>query len=307
MKVRYRQFHVRVAAARQLSPSFLRITFTGDDLAGFGCGGYDQRLKIILPAAGGTLTDMPSGDDWYDRWRALPNDRRPVLRTYTVRAARPEQAQVDVDFVLHGDVGPASRWAAAARPGDEAMLLGPDRPGTGRPWGCEWSPPDGARRLLLAGDETAVPAVSAVLECLPATAPVTALLEVPSAADALDIAAPGADVRWLPRDGGGHGARTADGGHAAHGARLAHAVREIVAGWVAPSADSGEVVDIDVDNSILWEVPDAEAPSDGLYVWLAGEAAVVQGLRRYLVGELCLPRGAVAFMGYWRRGRPEPN
>jgi NADPH-dependent ferric siderophore reductase len=299
--VRYRPFHVRVVRAHRLSPSFRRLTFTGHDLATFGAGGFDQRIKVILPGPAGSLADMPSGDDWYDRWRDLPDDRRPVLRTFTVRAARPGRSEVDVDFVLHcvddGHAGPASRWAAAARPGDEAILLGPDRPGRGRAWGCEWAPPPHARRLLLAGDETAVPAVSAVLEGLPDGAGATALLEVPTSDDQLPVALPdGAELRWFARRCGDR--------VWPHGEQLTRAVRETVAGWAPPRAASAGPVEDD-DTTILWDVADAEVSSDDLYVWVAGEASVVSALRRHLRGDLGLPRGCAAFMGYWRRGRAE--
>jgi NADPH-dependent ferric siderophore reductase len=300
--VTYRPFQARVARVHRLSPSFLRITFTGDDLATFGAAGDDQRIKVVLPGPAGSLADMPGGGDWYDRWRTLPDVRRPLLRTYTVRAARPDRAEVDVDFVLHGmddgHAGPASRWAAAARPDDEAVLVGPDRPGRGRGWGCEWAPPAGVRRLLLAGDETAVPAICAVVEALPDGADAKALLEVPTAGDVLAVERPdGAVLHWLPRSAGN--------GEHAHGDLLVRAVRDTVAGWVAPGAAATALADVDVDTEILWDVADAGAPSDGIYAWVAGEADVVRTLRRYLRGELGLPRGSTAFMGYWRRGRAE--
>ncbi|HYX95347.1 MAG TPA: SIP domain-containing protein, partial [Geodermatophilus sp.] len=64
----------------------------------------------------------------------------------------------------------------------------------------------------------------------------------------------------------------------------------------APAAPPEEVGD-----ELLWEVPDPDAAS-GCYAWLAGEAGVVRALRRRLVGDLGVPRGSVAFMGYWRQG-----
>ncbi len=33
---------------------------------------------------------------------AIPKEQRPVMRTYTLRALRCEQNQMDVEFVLHG-------------------------------------------------------------------------------------------------------------------------------------------------------------------------------------------------------------
>ncbi|MGQ7295237.1 siderophore-interacting protein [Quadrisphaera sp. KR29] len=304
----YRTFAVEVSRVQRLCPSFVRITFSGDDLVGFGACGADQRIKVVLPAPGTTAGQLLEtcrswGQDWYPRWLAAPEPARPLLRTYTVRAARPSRGEVDVDFVLHGTSGshagasgPASRWAAAAVAGDRLVVVGPDRPGQGRAWGREWAPPPGGR-LLLVGDETAVPAVCAVLEALePEAAQRTvALLEVPCEQDALQpVASGGAQLRWLPRRG--------PRGEAQHGALLVGAVRSLLAGQhPAPSLDPGAEDDVDLD--LLWDVPEAVSSGD-LYAWVAGEAGVVRDVRR-LVKAAGLPRASLAAMGYWRAGRTE--
>jgi NADPH-dependent ferric siderophore reductase len=316
-------FEASVAAVRRLGPSFLRLTLAGPELTGFGVAGDDQRIKLVLaqdPAGLRRLVDH--GSAWYPEYCAMPEEQRPHIRTYTVRAARPDRGEVDVDVVLHGiedgHAGPAARWAASAVPGDRIVLLGPDRPGRGRMWGVEWAPPAAARSLLLAGDETAVPAVCAILEGLggrPTTAegasqrgtseertearsrtdghgsrPVTALLEVPTAGDALNLALPaGVTVRWLPREG------------ADRGALLVPAVHAALCELGVASGRPADLEDVDVDAELLWEVPEGDAAA-GCYAWLAGEAGVVKQLRRRLVGDLGIPRSAVAFMGYWRQG-----
>lgn len=292
-------FDASVAAVRRLGPSFVRLTLTGPELAGFGAAGCDQRFKLVLSRDDDGLDRLREcGQDWYPEFCAMPGEQRPVIRTYTVRAVRPECAELDVDVVLHGvddgHAGPAASWAAAAVPGDRIVLLGPDRPGSGRPWGVEWAPPAAARSLLLAGDETAVPAVCAILESL-GNGPrsVTALLEVPEAGDAMDVALPaGGTLRWLPRDGAPRGSRLVPAVHAAL------CELGIASTPAAPPEDVGD--------ELLWEVPDATSANggaaSGCYAWLAGEAGVVRTLRRRLVGDLGVPRGAVAFMGYWRQG-----
>lgn len=316
----YRTFVVEVSRVVRLCPSFVRITFSGDDLLGFGACGADQRIKVVLPAPGTTPVDLLDtcgrwGAEWYPQWLATAEDARPLLRTYTVRAARPALGEVDVDFVLHGSghgaggavaSGPASRWAVAARPGDRLVVVGPDRPGEGRAWGREWAPPPGGR-LLLAGDETAVPAVCAVLEALePEVARRTvALLEVPCAEDALQpVASGGAQLHWLPR-----GSAT---GSAPHGALLLGAVRSLLAGELDPAgatasrpgALSTALLDGDGDDDLLWDVP-LEVGDAQLYAWVAGEAAAVRDVRRHLVQAAGLPRTSLAAMGYWRAGRTE--
>ena len=299
----YRLFDVAVRRVRRVGTSFVRVTFGGDQLPAFGAGGHDQRLKVLLPQGTFDLAQAPD-TDWYGWWRALPDADRPVMRTYTVRAVRPDAGELDVDFVLHGvadgHAGPASAWAARARAGDRVVLVGPSAPGTGRMWGVEWAPPSEARTLLLAADETAVPAVCAVLEQLPAGVRATALLEVPESGDVLEVrSAADLTVEWLPRAQGSH----------AHGERLVQRVREVAARLVdeqtAPPADDGTAPD--ADEGVLWDVPERAVASgpECLYAWLAGEAGVVKQLRRHLVREVGVPRASVAFMGYWREGRRE--
>ncbi|WP_448624895.1 siderophore-interacting protein [Geodermatophilus sp. URMC 64] len=288
----YRPFAVRALRVRRLTPSFVRVTFGGADLDEFASGGLDQRIKVLLPLPGRGLADCPSGPDWYGEWRALPPERRNPIRTYTVRASRPADREVDVDFVVHdGPTGPAGEWALAARAGDEVVLIGPNARFAGDTGGVEWRPPAGPVQLLLAGDETAVPAICAIAEALPADATGRIVLEVPSAEDVLPVRAPaGVRVTWLPR--------RSRAGVAPHGERLTAAV-------LAAAPLSGETRAAPADpehDHALWEVPEGTAAA-AHYVWLAGEAGAVTALRRRLLADTGLDRAAVAFMGYWKAGR----
>ncbi|NYJ06754.1 siderophore-interacting protein [Petropleomorpha daqingensis] len=282
----YRPFAVTAVRVQRLTPSFVRVTFGGADLDEFASGGLDQRIKVLFPLPGRGLVDCPSGADWYGEWRALPPERRNPIRTYTVRAARPAEREVDVDFVVHdGATGPAGAWALAARPGDEVVLIGPNARFAGDTGGIEWRPPAGAH-LLIAGDETAVPAICAIAEQLPADAVGQVFLEVPGNGDVLDVRAPaGVRLTWLPRD--------------------ARARGELLAAAVTGAALPEPVLEDDDTAVLLWDVP----PDDVLtaraerYVWLAGEAGVVTGLRRRLLADTGLDRAAVAVMGYWKAGR----
>jgi NADPH-dependent ferric siderophore reductase len=300
----YRTFSVRVALLRRLGPSFLRVTFRGPDLHQFASSGHDQRMKVLLPLPGRGLVDCPTGPDWYGEWRALPVGRRPPLRTYTVRAVHTDPPEVDVDFVLHGATGPASAWAEGARIGDELVLVGPNAVFDGPTGGVEWRPPHDAAALLVAGDETAVPAICAIAEAMPPGRRAHVLLEVPDEGDVQELAAPD-DVRisWLPRR-----SRT---GTAPRGLLLTRAVVAALTDLsgdltARPPGRTGTAPDDpgagEADSGVLWDVPAAPEGRSGTYAWLAGEAGMVTGLRRLLIREIGIPRGSVAFMGYWREG-----
>lgn len=304
---RYRPFDARVTAVRRLSPSFVRITFGGNALTNFASDGLDQRIKVLLPNAQGGIPAFAAGpDDWRAQWAALPDDLRPPMRSYTIRELRHDRHgnnEVDVDFMLHGDSGPASRWAARATAGEHIVLIGPNAKYPRQRGGIGWVPPHGARRFLIAGDETALPAVARILASLPADAEVRAFIEVPVADDSLALpATERRRVTWLPRGGG------------APGELLVDAVRRALP---APRDGDGAGVDpveVDVDSVVLWEVPNSD-PVTGVpvaepafsdnYVWLAGEAGAIKQLRRHLVRDVGLERASVAFMGYWRLGKAQ--
>ncbi|BDZ43710.1 siderophore-interacting protein [Paraoerskovia sediminicola] len=313
-----RMFDVEVRRVTRLCRSFVRITFTGDDLHLFRDSGRDQRIKFVLPAPDGGYVHLDRSPDWYLAWREQPEERRNPLRTYTVRAVRQDRKEIDVDVVLHGDGGPASRWANAAVPGTHLVIFGPNALYDGPSGGLEFRPPEASHALLLAGDETAVPAIASICESLPDDAVGDVFLEVPTSDDTwtLDVPA-GVSVTWLPRDGADHGTHLIPAVSRAADRLLAMGVRrsesEPVTGATAVetgTAPSGTLEDVDVDKTLLWEVPVDEtgAPlvqDTVLYAWLAGEAGVIKTLRRYLVSELGVDRRVVAFMGYWRAGRAE--
>ena len=297
----WRLFMTEMRHKRRLSPTFLRVTLAGDDLDRLADNGYDQRIKLIFPLPATGLSDLRTGPDWYEQWRALPEERRNPIRTYTVRAVRPERREVDIDVALHGDGGPATRWAADAGPGAIACLMGPNADYSGAHGGIDFLPPAHTDCLLLGGDESAVPAIVSILAKLPAGTSGEALLEVPVTGDELEVSAPpGVRVTWLARNG------------AAHGTHLIPAVRAAAARILGdhPAGAPGDLEDVDVDHDLLWEVPvDADGvpltDSSRLYAWLAGEAGVIKTLRRHLVTDCGVDRRAVAFMGYWRLGRAE--
>ena len=307
-------FRVTVARAETLSPHFKRIVFQGPDLKIFADAGYDERIKILLPLPDGSLPSPSffeaSPEDplaWYRQWRTLPAERRNPLRTYTVRKVKHESEQIDVDFVIHDHAGPAGAFAEAAKPGDQAIIIGPNAQAGGPVAGMDFHPGQ-SRHLLLVGDETAVPAIAAIMDSLIRDhwqGDGVALIEVPTEEDRLPLPEhAGIRVIWTTCDESGHG-------HA-----LIEAMRSLMEDLPihSPTAAAAEApkefTEIDIDKELLWETADAAQAdasihADDLYAWIAGEAATVRELRRMLVRDRGMDRRNVSFMGYWRQGRSE--
>lgn len=183
---------MRVTTVRQVhrvTPRMARITFGGEELADFESKGTDQHVAmyfyephVVLPRP---FTSEAA--------KALLPTAKPRLRRYTIRAHRPELAEVDMDFVLHGTDQLASGWAERAKPGDEAIWFGPSPAYVLSP-DADWT--------ILLGDETALPAISVILEELPPGHRVFALIEVADAAEEQELVTDAeASVTWLRRDG----------------------------------------------------------------------------------------------------------
>ncbi|UTN74383.1 siderophore-interacting protein [Pseudomonas aeruginosa] len=164
----YRLFNVELKRREQLSPALTRFVFGGPEVAEMKTLAADQRIKIFFPDASGQPPSLPGGSEWYQAYRSVEPARRPPMRTYTIRALRAEQEEVDVEFVLHGENGPASAWATHARIGDRLQLAAPNRQYGDDPGGYEWKPPAGVRHILLIADETALPAVAEFSRSWPA-------------------------------------------------------------------------------------------------------------------------------------------
>ena len=281
-----------------MSPHFTRVTFLSHEFEHFGTDGHDQRIKIVFPLPDIGISDIgtdAADPEWHARLRQLPPEAQNPFRTYTVREVRPGSREIDVDFVVHpegpGNPGPAARWLAAATLGSEVVVVGPDGRSIHSAVGIDWHP-GLARRVLLAGDETAVPAMCAILESLPPHVDARAFISVPSRSDFLRIDT-AATVSWLSREDGGD---------------LEGELRD----WVSANRDTfasalssqrQELEDIDVDSQLLWDSPE-DGPGD-FYAWLAGESSMIKALRRLLVSETGIDRSRVAFMGYWRLGKAE--
>ncbi|MEV1143368.1 siderophore-interacting protein [Micromonospora sp. NPDC049799] len=195
----------RVVRTERPTPHVIRLVLGGAELVGLPVGEFtDHYIKIVFPVPG---VDYPAPMDLAAIRRDLPPAHWPRLRAYTVRAFDPLAAEMTVDVVHHGDEGLAGPWAAALRPGDEVHFTRP---------GGAYAPSPDADWHLLVGDESALPAIAAALERLPAGAPAVALVEVDGPADEQPLPSPGAvRLTWLHR-----GARPV-------GEALVEAVREL--------------------------------------------------------------------------------
>lgn len=177
----------RVVRTERLTPHMQRVVLGGEDLAEFTAGtSTDHYVKLLFAPEGVTY---PEPFDMERIREELPRERWPVTRTYTVRAWDPELRELTLDFVVHGDEGLAGPWAARVQPGEVVRFMGP---------GGAYAPDASADWHLLAGDESALPAIGAALEALPDGAVARAFVEVSGPEEEQKIDSD-MEVVWLHR------------------------------------------------------------------------------------------------------------
>ncbi|MFE4667828.1 siderophore-interacting protein [Streptomyces sp. NPDC056716] len=158
-----------VARVRRLTGTMIRVTLTGGDLPDFRSTGVgDEYVRLFFPH-GPDRHDLSLPVVRGNGWETPEGRPTAPMRTYTIRAVRPESAEIDIDFVLH-DHGVAATWAAAARPGDPIGLNSP----TGL-----YDPPADVTRQILVCDQTGLPALARILENTPHSVATRAVIEVP--------------------------------------------------------------------------------------------------------------------------------
>ncbi|PVE96685.1 MULTISPECIES: siderophore-interacting protein [unclassified Microbacterium] len=262
--------HLTVLRSEQLSAHWIRVTLGGGEIEKFRPMGFDQWFRLFLPIGGDAGLDrVPAKANkmfGYLKFLRIPDGERPVMRNYSVRAYRAATAdagaEIDVDFVLHGSAaegtaGPASRWAETCRPGEHVLIIDE---------GLTFNPQRGTDRVLLVGDETALPAIASISASLPEDAAGLAIIEVPTREDALSFPHPaGVEVVWIVRP------------HEA-----------------APGSLALETLG-------RTALPDAP-----FHAYAAGEQALASGVRKHLVGERGVDKNAVSFCGYWKIGAASP-
>lgn len=254
-----------VIGSERIAPHMVRVTLGGSGFDTFTPGEYtDSYVKLVIFGSDSDCDGLPTPLT-NDAISTLPPHKQPTVRTYTVRKVDAERREISIDFVVHGDHGVAGPWAASAKPGQTLHLMGP---------GGAYAPDPAADWHLFAGDESALPAISAALEALPADAVGRAFIEVSGVDDELELTAPdGVSVYWVHRGG------------------RADLVGEDRAGDHAPLVEAVKTA--------LWLPGQAQ-------VFIHGEAqAVMHNLRSYVRKERGVEAKWASISGYWRRGRTE--
>ncbi len=169
-----------VQKAWRLTPNMIRVIFAGPELEGFPEGSEGGNCKIMMPGFGESRKHFA---------KRLTEGTPPVRRTYTVRSFNSKRQELAIDFVAHGDDGPASRWATHTVPGDFLGFAGPSAPKVVH-FNADW--------YLIAADPSAIPMAAATLEAMPRDAKGVAVFEITEEQDRQDIDAPkGVPLHWL--------------------------------------------------------------------------------------------------------------
>lgn len=243
-----------VLHVEDLSPHLRRVRFQGNDLGRYERAD-DLHCKLLLPQPGVVEPEWPIlGDDGMPRFPE--GEKRLDMRTYTIRRLDTVAGWIDIDFVLHDDAGPGSRWAARARPGDQIGVSGPGGR-TARP--AAW--------MMLAADDTGLPAIARITEQLPPQTQGEVIIEIQSAADQIPLNIPaGMRLRWLHREHRRPGVSTL--------------LQEAIQACDIPAAGDR-------------------------FVWVAAEFSTAQTVRAWLRDGLGFSGKDQLVVAYWRHGMDE--
>ncbi|TDO54974.1 NADPH-dependent ferric siderophore reductase [Kribbella sp. VKM Ac-2527] len=241
-----------VRRTERITPHMIRVVLSCDEFTDNGT--TDHYVKLLFPKAG---VEYPEPLDMGIVRETFPADQWPTMRTYTVRTWDEAAAELTIDFVHHGDEGVAGPWAANAQPGDKLWFNGP---------GGGYAPDPAADWHLLVGDESALPAIGAAIEQLPAGARAKVYVEVE-------------DESEEQKFGGSE---------------------EIELTWFHRAGVTGERGD-----QLVEAVESLEFPAGEVQAFVHGEAGFVFRIRRNLFKDRGLSRVQVSLSGYWRLGKNE--
>ena len=255
----------KVVRREELTSHMFRVVLGGSGFGTFTPSKFtDSYVKLVFVGDDVDMASLPPPLT-LDSFADLPPAKQPVVRTLTVRRADPAAREIAIDVVVHGEHGAAGLWAATAEPGQPVYLMGPSG---------AYAPDPAADWHLLAGDETALPAISVALEALPANAIGQAFIEIAGPEDEIPLTAPqGVRIDWIYRGG------------------RADLIGEDRAGDFAPL--------IEAVKSAPW------LPGQ-VHAFVHGEAqAVMHNLRPYIRKDREVDAKWASISGYWRRGRTE--
>ncbi len=255
-----------VVSTEQLTPHMMRVVLGSNNFDTFVPSKFtDSYVKLVFVSQDVDVAALPQPLT-IDSFAELPPEKRPPVRTITVRRVDEDAGQITVDIAVHGEHGVAGQWAATAQPGQPIYLMGPSG---------AYSPDPAADWHLLAGDEAALPAIAAALEALPDSAVGMAFIEVAGPDDEIPLTAPyGVEVNWVYRGG------------------RADLVPEDRAGDHAPL--------IEAVTTARW------LPGQVHVFIHGEAQAVMHNLRPYIRKERGVDaQWAASISGYWRRGRTE--
>ena len=225
----------RVLAAEYITPKMRRIRLDVSALTG---------LRIEIPAHAMKLFFTVPGQDEVEG------------RAYTVRQYDPAQMQMDIDFLMHGS-GLAATWAAQTRPGDEIEIGGP-RAGYHYQPDSDWQ--------LFAGDATAIPAILAAIESLPAGVKALAFMEIEAEEEEQPVNTV-ADARLV---------------------------------WICRKEEP-----IHSGKYLLQALQETAFPEGKAQVFIAAESGMVKRIRQHLREEARISMGEVHATGYWKVGKTD--
>jgi NADPH-dependent ferric siderophore reductase len=254
-----------VVRREELTSHMVRVVLGGNGFDTFTPSKFtDSYVKLVFVADDVDMASLPRPLT-LDSFADLPAASQPVIRTLTVRRADEAAREIAIDVVVHGEHGAAGLWAGTAEPGQSVYLMGPSG---------AYAPDPAADWHLLAGDETALPAISVALEALPANAIGQTFIEIAGPADEIRLAAPkGVEINWIYRGGR---ADLISEDRASDHAPLIEAVKS--APWLP-----GQV-----------------------HAFIHGEAqAIMHNLRPYIRKDREVDAKWASISGYWRRGRTE--
>jgi len=241
---------VQVKNTQRVSTNMQRVTFTGDALRGFPTDAASANIKLLLPHAEQNLESYIA---------SLNGDGvKPIKRTYTVVEYRESDNELDLDFALHEHAGPATQLALNAKPGDQVGIAGPSQPKL-VDLTADW--------FLIAGDMTAIPAITVNVKLLPNDASGFIVIEIQHESDKQDLPAPeNMQVDWL----------------------------------INPNPELGNSA---LANHVLAKPWREGKPA----IWVAGESGCVRQIRSYLAKTRLVDRRHRYTSGYWQIGQDEDS